>query len=444
MPFEIIQVTAAYSNAVLVAIMPHVSDFAKALDLPIPQPITVAQVSRFGCSPRADHVGGRVILTNDYSFTFDLGAVVLYRSPSSYYSLQDPNRLSEFYGPVRVKKDEAINIAHKALKKLGYTDSELHLDLIPKLTPPKRNEGKMITRYLVEWVAPDQVTTGGIALERTAVEVDASTGRIEMLGIQNKEARRPDPKLNVHPTVLVSQPKSEPIGGTKVYRVSEAYSHAFLVAIIPQLSAYVEKAAVDVKAPITTNDIDMAHYDCGFVEGSPRACIYLKAGDRFWYEHGQVTDFDAHDAFRRPQPNTLFDEKPTAKFYGPVKISAEEALSVVRRAMSQLGYASLIPQLKKQPEIVPPRKEGTNYFARYFFNWWPSGEGIQIAAAEVDATTKELKSIYINGRASPKIWREPPKIDVAPMIETNAPSPKAGQPAAASPLPSLPPSTPLK
>ncbi len=444
MPFEIIQVTAAYSNAVLVAIMPHVSNFAKALDLPLPQPIAITQVEKFGCSPRADHIGGRVVLTNDYSFTFDLGAVVLYRSPRSYYSLQDPERLPEFYGPVKVNKDEAARIARSALKRLGYSDAELYLNLPPKVTPPKRNEGKMIARYLIEWINPENVTTGGIPLERTAVEINASNGRIEMLGIQTKQARRPDPKIDVHPPMLASQPKSQPIGGTKVYRVSAAYSRAFLVAILPQLSAYVEKAGVDVKTPITTNDVDMAHYDCGFVEGFPRACVYLKAGHRFWYEHGQVTAFDANDAYRHPEPNSLSDDKPSSRFYGPVKASANEAMSVVRKAVDRLGWTSSVRELRKQPEVVPPRKEGTNYFARYFFNWWPNKQDIQIAAAEVDATTKKLKSLYINSRANPQIWRDPPSIDVPPMIETNLPPALRSQPATQLPVPNLPPPTPIQ
>ena len=38
----LIHITSAYSNAVLVAIMPHVNDFAKKMDLPIPLPITVS------------------------------------------------------------------------------------------------------------------------------------------------------------------------------------------------------------------------------------------------------------------------------------------------------------------------------------------------------------------------------------------------------------------
>ena len=61
---------------------------------------------------------------------------------------------------------------------------------------------------------------------------------------------------------------------------------------------------------------------------------------------------------------------------------------------------------------MPPRKDGTNYFARYFFNWWlPAGE-TQAALAEVDATTGELKCLLIDGSANTNIWRQPPKIDI--------------------------------
>ncbi len=445
MPFEILQVTAAYSNAVLVAIMPHVSNFAKTLDLPIPQPVTIAQVKKFGCSPRADHIGGRVVLTNDYSFTFDLGAVVLYRSPHSYYSLQDPDRLPEFYGTVKVKKDEAINIAHNALKKLGYSDSELFLDLKPKVTPPKRNEGKEIARYLVEWINPENVTAGGIPLERTAVEIDASTGRIEMLGIQTKLARRPDPKLDVHPPVLMSAPKSQPVGGgIQMQHVGKAFEQAFLAAILPQISDFVEKSGVNVKIPITINDVDMPHYECWYDKTRGLVVVlYLRTGDRFWYEHGRVIEFEAAEAERWIAPNSPYEDKPREMFFGPVNLSSNEALAAVRKAVKGLGWEQ-VTRLKERPEIVPPRKYGTNYFARYFFNWWPHDRGMQVGVAEVNATTKRIVSLYIDDGSNPQIWREPPKIDVPPMIETNAPEPRPSQPTPALPPPSLPPPTPLK
>jgi hypothetical protein len=127
-----------------------------------------------------------------------------------------------------------------------------------------------------------------------------------------------------------------------------------------------------------------------------------------------------------------------------VRVSADEAFAVVAKALNELGYSAQIPQLKKKPEIVPPRKDGTNYIARYYFNWWLKDYSMQTATAEVDATTKKLKSLIINTTANPKIWRDPPKIDVPPMLETNIPLPKPRQPAKELPTPSLPPATPIK
>ncbi len=397
MPFEILQVTAAYSNAVLAAILPHISDFAKTLDLPTGHPVTISQVGSFGCSPRSDHVGGRVILTNDYSFTFDQGAVVLYRSPSSYYSLQEPERIREFYGEVKIKKEQAEKIAHLALRRLGYADAELHLDHPAKITPPPRSEGKQVARYLVEWLDPGAPTVpGGFSRERTAVEVDATTGQILMLGIQTRSARRPDPKLAVRPPIVELAPKSQPVGGTKLEPVSPAYALAFLEAILPQASDFVTKAGLNVQLPLTTNDVVAQSYVCGLIEGDPKAFFYLKTGDRFVYSHGRVTEFDAHDAVRWSAPNEAPGDKPPEQFFGPVTMSANEALAVVTKTVNSVGWTQFVPELRKVPEIVPPQKFGTNYFARYFFNWWPKGEGMQIAVAEMDATTKQIKSLSIS------------------------------------------------
>lgn len=447
MPFEILQITASYSNAVLVAIMPHISDFAKAVELPISQPITIAQVQHFGCSPRADHVGGRVVLTNDYSFTFDVGTVVLYRSPRSFFSLQDPQRVPEFYGPIKIKTDEAVKIARVALKKLGYTESELHYDLPPKIKLPLKNEGHLVARYLIEWPVPGQPDPGkfGIYHDSAKIEVDASTGQIQMLSV-SPSARRPDPKLDVHPHLLAPPPKSQLIGGAKVFPVSQAYAHAFLVAILPQLSDFVKRSGVDVKIPITTDDIDMAHYDCEWEATQTVAVfLYLKTGDRFVYRHGRVIEFDAVNAVRWQAPNSPPEDKPPERFYGPVKMSSDEAWATVRKAITQLDWPAQVPQLKKKPEIVPPRKDGANYFARYFFNWWPNDEGMQIAVAEVDATTKKIKSLGINDRANTNIWREPPKIDVPMGVKItdnnqSLPSVPSGMPVL---VPTLPPSMPL-
>jgi hypothetical protein len=446
LPFAIIQVTAAYSNAVLVAIMPHVSSCAKALDLPIPQPVTIAQVRHFGCSPRSDHIGGRVTLTNDYSFTFDLGQITLYTSPKSYYSLQDPARIPEFYGPVKIKAEEAIKIARAALKKLGYKESELHYDLKPQIKPPLKNEGHYVARYLIEWRDPERPDAGkfGIPFNTASVEVDASTGQIQMLSIHGR--KRPDPHIDVHPPILTAPPRAQLVGGSKESPVSQAYARAFLDAILPQLSDFAKKSGIDVKTPILVGDVDMPHFDCEWEATHTVAVfMYLKTGDCFVYRHGRVIEFDAADAVRWQAPNSPPEDKPPEKFYGPVKMSSDEAWALVRKAVTQLDWAAQVPQLNKMPEIVPPRKDGANYFARYFFNWWPKDEGMQLAVAEVDATTKKIKSLGINDRANPGIWREPPKIDV-PMgvkMSDQGEAPESASPGAPMLVPTLPPGMPL-
>ncbi|EEF57893.1 hypothetical protein Cflav_PD0843 [Pedosphaera parvula Ellin514] len=67
---ELIHITAAYSNAVLVAILPHVSDFAKKLDLPIPQPIAANQVIWFKQVPFKGQIDGALVLSNNCWFHF--------------------------------------------------------------------------------------------------------------------------------------------------------------------------------------------------------------------------------------------------------------------------------------------------------------------------------------------------------------------------------------
>jgi hypothetical protein len=433
LPFELLQVTAEYSNAVLLAVMPYVSDFAQRLDLPISQPVTVAQVRRFACSPRSDHIGGRVFLTNDYSFTFAHGIVMLYRSPESYYSLQDAKRVPEFYGQTKLAENEAIQVARDAIRKLGFTNTTFHAERPPRVHTPAQFTKKNIPRYLVEWLDPADEGHAAMPKATLQVEVNASNGQVEMLGILTKAAWRPDLEVGVHPAVLARSPGPQPYGpGSKVYPVSLAYGQAFLTAILPQLSDHAKKGGFDLKLPIVAEDVDMSRYECGLVRGLPIASVYLKSGDRFWYEHGFVTDYEAANAVRLPGNET----NPPARFFGPDNMSDKEAVALVTKAITQLGYRAALPELDMPPRVVSPTQ-----VARYFLSWRvPRREWEPLADAEVDATKKKLVGLYLNAAAVPKLWRDPPKIDVP----TGAVIPDHEEPVPSAPLPSdtLPPVTP--
>ena len=408
---ELLEITAQYSNAVLVAIMPHISDFATKLNLQIPPPITASQVASFKCSPRPNDPGGRVVLMNGYEFSFLEGRVGLYRSPGSYYSLQDPARVPEFYGQVRVNESEALEIAKGALRTLGYTNSLLRSASIPSITEPPKNGTNIIPRYRFKWSESES------RRPTIDIEVDAATRQIQMLCLLGPLDSRPPLRVGGSPPPVKRSPSSITLGGGRmVTSVDAAYSNAFLVAILPQLSDYVRKVGFTVATPITTNDVEMASYVCGRVEDDPIAQLYLKTGYRFSYGHGQVVACYAPDASFVPgEP-----QKSIENFLGSVNLTTNEAVALVREIINRLGYPESALRLSESPLIPTQPRKGTNVFSRYFLHWKEPKGGPYRVVAEVDATHKVLKSLYINDRVNTNSWRLPPKVNIPATNNTHA------------------------
>ena len=448
MPFDIIEITAAYSNAVLVAIMPHISDFSQKLDLPIPQPVTIAQVRRFNCSNLSDKIGGLVRLSNGYDFWFEKGVVDSFESPRSYWGLQDPKLIPTFFGKVVLTKEEAIQTARNAVKKLGYTDEMLCLDSPPKVAPLEHIGTNYIPRYRIEWFNKKNDFKIGNPGARTAqIEVDAENGQIDSLHLTSRSIWGPDPQLSVHPRVIQQGPRSELVGGTKINNPGQAYSLAFLKAILPQVSEFVQNAGLPVNTPITMNDVDMSHYTCGITHTEPFAEIYLKTGPCFHYNHGQVTVYNAPNAWYYVEAGKPPDfDKPAENYFGAINMTTNEAVTLVKKAIIQLGYSPKNLHMDKAPAITPPRKYGSNYFARCFLYWLvdPYSETTRsYVQAEVDMSDRSIKSLGINVEANTSLWRNPP--DVGIPIPTFPDQPSQSAPAAEVQKPPvhLPPGMPL-
>lgn len=156
---ELIHMTATYSNAVLVAILPHVSDFAKKLDLPIAQPITTEQVSRFSPSPYKDHITGAIWLTNGYWFAFNpRGYVDSFRSPrNALTELEDfMEHPTNYLGQTRMSTNEIVDFARKTLLKLGYTPEVTRASMPPDLQGPSDlKQGGHLPYCRVAWRLED-------------------------------------------------------------------------------------------------------------------------------------------------------------------------------------------------------------------------------------------------------------------------------------------------
>src|SRR5579872_5275319 len=258
--FELIQVTAQYSNAVLVAILPQVSDFAANVGLPVPLPMTASQVERFGCSPKKDDLGGGLWFTNGLWVSYGHGHVTGMRTPRSYYNLQDPQAIPRFFGSVKLNQTEALQFARDHIRKLGYTLQETFTDQQPEVRPPFHIGTNTVPFYLFEWKDP--------VFSRTAVrvELDADQRAIQEMRLASPFLWRAPPRIGVQPKVLNAQAA-----------VSATASNQFLAKMLPKISAFAGKLGLAVKLPVTKAQVQKVEFVV------PEADVRVQLDNGCWF-----------------------------------------------------------------------------------------------------------------------------------------------------------------
>lgn len=401
------QVAMQYSNAVLVAVLPHVSDFAQKLELPIALPVTQAQVYEFKCDPRPDHIGGLVTLTNGGQFWFVDGYVNQFRSPRSYFLLQDPDRIPEFYGPVNISKSEAIEVARGAIKKLGYSEVLPIIQHDPEVILPEEIGTNHVARYRVRWIT----TPAESQRSFIDIEVNSSNKRIHMLSVFSPDIPKVDIKIDERITALNSAVKlKQPVPKEKEASLLKGIpQEVFLRKILPEISEFSKKLHLTLPNSLSTNDVDYEKTQCWDSNGNMFGNIRLKHGECFTYYKGYVSGYYAPDSSQVPgEKNDLH------KFVGKVNLTEKQAVKIARQAIKRLGWDKIL-RTDMQPEIAYPTQIGrftletgterTNIFARYFVCWTPpdnNGKGTLTSSVEIDASTKEIKSVHAN---HPKLWK---------------------------------------
>lgn len=199
---SLLHITAAYSNAVLVAFLPHVSDYAKQLDLPIAQPITVEQVARFNTSPYMDNVGGGLWLTNHYWFCFEWGFVNGFRSPDNWFANQELEGVERFAGKDNMTTNDAIELARSSFVKLGYKPADFHAN-----EQPTSIEGPFDTKKIghvpycrVEWTSPKATTREDRAhYYQVQFDIDMQRNQVVGMALSSTNFWRASPKIDVVP-----------------------------------------------------------------------------------------------------------------------------------------------------------------------------------------------------------------------------------------------------
>lgn len=216
---QLIHITATYSNALLVAILPHVSDFAKKLDLPIAQPITQEQVLRFNPNPYKGHFSGTVILKNHWWFHFDEGGYVDSFSSATNWFTADEDAVdnTQYYtGTTRMTTNEIIGFARTVLLKLGYPPALTHSDAIPELQGPYNlKQGGHVTYSRVLWEPVTDHDSG----DYSKVRVEVNTQERALVGLyiwftKTNRTRIAAPlKIDVEPELETDFRKRTKVGG---------------------------------------------------------------------------------------------------------------------------------------------------------------------------------------------------------------------------------------
>jgi phage pi2 protein 07 len=384
--FEIIRVTAEYSNAVLVAVLPYIADVAQKLDLPVQHPVTAAQVVHCSVLPNP-RVEVEIGIKGGWVFAFSRGYIGTIQSGHSYSILQDPDKIPTFFGTLNMSSAEAVHCARDALKRLGIPLASVFAEQPPQVSGPHKFGTNTVPHYQVVWLDP----RGGPSVE---VEINGASRRLERLCLRNKALERAPPKLEVTPP----RDPASPVWP----QVNAEYARRLLPIILRALEQYGERLSLNFPRPLATNDV--ARFSVTDNGGWPHSEIELTNGWRFTYRNSMVNGFCA--------PDNLFnsDNRPILikDFTGKWRMTEPEARELVRRTLAKLNYPTNLVHFEAEPQIHKPALPG---IPRFMFYWYYNqNDDLQSTIwAEVDADKCELKSLYYDDKS---YWKHPPPIDV--------------------------------
>ncbi|MGH7990760.1 MAG: hypothetical protein ACREDS_11305, partial [Limisphaerales bacterium] len=393
-PFtDFIRVTTQYSNAVLSAVLPYFSGAAKKLDLPIPYPISHADIANANILPFRD-MAADVLLKNGWAFEYHWGYIDSIVNTHSYFSLQNPNEIPKYYGKVRMSQSQAVQMARDALKDLGIRLDDVFADQEPKVTLPEQIGTNTLPIYRVVWLDP----RGPPSVE---IGINGNAKQIERIELRNKNLERPRPKINVIPTTI-----SAPYFPISLYQINPQYAHQLVPIMFRAIDEYMQKLALPIPHLLTTNNVARIEiHDNG---GWPDCEITLTNGWRFVYRHCMVCGYFTPDDLLSDRRNPAIHIK---HFVGQWKLTESQAIEIVRQAMAKLDYPTNNVHMDFAPGVIYPAGYFKKIIPHYFFEWYyPTNGGLQSRLeAEVNADNGKLESLYYDDKA---YWNSRPPIDV--------------------------------
>lgn len=153
---EVLHITAQYSNAVLIAALPCVSQFATKANLPTAQAFTASELRCSRIVPIKDHTDIGIWFKSGYWFHVShSGFVDAFHAPMNYFWEQDAD-VTKYAGKDNMTTNDAIVMARDILVKLSYNMTLRHFNGFPTLEGPDDSKQGHMPYCRVKWEWPKQ------------------------------------------------------------------------------------------------------------------------------------------------------------------------------------------------------------------------------------------------------------------------------------------------
>jgi len=363
---EVTNQLVAYTNAVLNLLMPQITEFAKKADLP-EQWSSVAEVRRVDqIDPQKLDCVVTFKTRNLYWFSF--GYVQAFESAHAFYALQNPNLVPNYYAPQNMTKEEAIELARKTIRKLGYTEEMLYADLEPEVYTPAVDGTNIIPHYRISWPAANRDITSA------RFEINGNNKTIESIWFLNWNLVRDPPPI----------PGREQAPKAGLVELPQSETNPLMLGVLPLIADFSKRLGLPAPYPLGSNSI--ARYPFYNSNGYPIGKITLTNGLLFTVLTNRVLGFAAPDEFFAET-----HEVKVKEFLGKWNLSDDQVVQKARECVRKLG----IPKraVAGLPRIDKPFGAAKALVPRCALYW--SEDGCPPVQVEVAADSGDIKAVMI-------------------------------------------------
>ena len=231
-------------------------------------------------------------------FSISGGVVYRYRSPGSYFELQDPKLIPSFEGTSTMDSNDVIHVTASVLQRLIKTQDPLlnESNGAPKIIYPGPRRGGPIPFFRVIWPRISRGPEKG-----AEVEIDGRTGTIVFIHLWDSAFRDPVAAKRIREQVYTAPPKpvTDHISAVRKFHLPQPTTNQISEGIANWL-IFCAKLGVDPGGQTNVSDVDwdktVLYKEADFSTNVPAFSVWFKNGASFNSIGGTVVGHFAPDA----------------------------------------------------------------------------------------------------------------------------------------------------